>query len=234
MSEQGPPSDVESAPARAARPVKKVAKKRPAGSKSSSGSSASRSGSKSRPAAKAAGSPPPINDSQATTRGVIVIAVTVVVGLLIFWQGFSHDASETVATGPTETTVPGDVDRDAAPTTTAPEQATTVPKTPVTKVPPDEINVIVANGVDPTKTIAGPQAAKLSAAGYPSPVTMDLPPPAVTTSSVYYTGDLESEAQAVAVALGLPDSAVNPIPTPSPVPMNTAEILVVIGPDAPA
>jgi hypothetical protein len=62
---------------------------------------------------------------------------------------------------------------------------------------------------------------------------MDIAPPAVATSSVYYTGDLESEAQAIAVVLGLPDSAVNPIPTPAPTPMNTAQILVIIGPDAP-
>lgn|GEM_PF-6183406 len=237
MSDQGPPSDVEPTAARPARPVKKVAKKRPAGSKSSgSGSGSKSSGTRARAAAKpgsgpSTGSVPPINDSQATTRGVIVIAVTVVVGLLIFWQGFSHDATETVATGPVVTTVPG-VDRDAAPATTAPTQGTSVPQTPVTRVAPDEISVIVANGVDPSQTIAGPEAAKLTAAGYPTPVTMDLPPPAVTTSSVYYTGDLESEAQAIAVVLGLPDSAVNPIPTPSPVPMNTAQILVIIGPDA--
>lgn len=229
MSDQGPPPDVEPTAARPARPVKKVAKKRPAGSKSSG----SASGTRARAAAKpASGSVPPINDAQATTRGIIVIAVTVVVGLLIFWQGFSHDATETVATGPVETTVPG-VDRDAAPTTTQPAQGgTTVPSTPVTRVPPDEIDVIVANGVDPSQIVAGPEAAKLAAAGYPTPVTMDLPPPAVTTSSVYYTGNLESEAQAIAVVLGLPDSAVNPIPTPSPVPMNTAQILVIIGPDA--
>ena len=231
MSDQGQPPDVEPTAARPARPVKKVAKKRPAGSKSSGSSSG---GTRARAASKpgsTTGSVPPINDSQATTRGIAVIAVTVIVGLLIFWQGFSHDAAETVATGPVETTVPAD-DRDAAPTTTTPTQGTSVPPTPVTRVPPDEINVIVANGVDPSQTIAGPQAAKLAAAGYPAPVTMDLPPPAVTTSSVYYTGDMESEAQAIAVVLGLPDSAVNPIPTPSPVPMNTAEILVIIGPDA--
>lgn len=230
MSDQGQPPDVEPTAARPARPVKKVAKKRPAGSKSSGSSSGTRARAAAKPGS-ATGSVPPINDSQATTRGIIVIAVTVIVGLLIFWQGFSHDATETVATGPVETTVPAE-DRDAAPPTTAPAQGTTVPLTPVTRVPPDEIDVIVANGVDPSQTIAGPEAAKLAAAGYPTPVTMDLPPPAVTTSSVYYTGDMESEAQAIAVVLGLPDSAVNPIPTPSPVPMNTAQILVIIGPDA--
>jgi hypothetical protein len=234
VSDQGPPSDNDPAPARAARPVKKVAKKRPAGS--SKGSGGAPKGTKARASAKpsSAAAPPPIDDAKATTRGIAVIAVTVIVGLLIFWQGFSREAGETVAAGPSTTTIPGDVDRDAAPPTTAPEQGTTVPKTPVTRVPPDEISVIVANGVDPSQTIAGPQAAKLTAAGYPQPVTMDLPPPAVASSSVYYTGDMESEAQAIAVALGLPDAAVNPIPTPAPVPMNTAEILVIIGPDAPA
>jgi hypothetical protein len=206
--------------------VKKVAKKRPAGSKAPTGT-------KARAATKAPGgtAPPPINDTQATTRGAIVIGITVVVGLLVFWLGFENDASEIVATGPTTTTVAGP-DRDAAPTTTQATQGTTIPSTPLTKVPADQISVIVANSVDSSLTIAGPEAAKLTAAGYPDPVTMDLAPFGTATSSVYYTGDLESEAQAIAVVLGLPDSAVNPIPTPAPTPMNTAQILVIIGQDA--
>jgi hypothetical protein len=204
--------------------VKKVAKKRPAGSRPPSKSSGTRARSASRPPTAQT---PAVSDAQATTRGAIVIAVTIIIGLVIFWQGFSHDA-ETVATSPT-TTVP--LDRDAAPTTTLPDQGTTIPSTPVTKVPPEQINVIVANGVDPSQTIAGPAAAELVAAGYPQPVTMDLAPPASPTSSVYYTDSLEPEAQAIAVALGLPDSAVAPIPTPAPTPMNTAQILVVIGED---
>lgn len=230
MSDQDPPTpDADPAPPRPARPVKKVAKKRPAGAKAPGGSG----GTKARAAKKApaGGAPPPINDSQATTRGAIVIAVTVIVGLLVFWKGFAQDTTVIVAEESVTTTVPG-VDRDAPPPTTQPSQGTTVPSTPVTKVPPDEINVIVANSVDPSKTIAGPEAAKLTAAGYPAPVTMDLAPFGVTTSSVYYTGDMESEAQAIAVVLGLPDSAVNPIPTPAPTPMNTAQILVIIGEDA--
>jgi hypothetical protein len=231
VRDQVPPPSVDPAPARPARPVKKVAKKRPAGSTAPSGSSGTKARSaKKRPPAGAA--PPPINDAQATTRGAIVIAVTVIVGLLVFWQGFSKESSEIVATGPTTTAVAGP-DRDAAPPTTEASQGTTLPSTPVTKVPPDEIKVIVANSVDPSQTIAGPQATKLTDAGYASPVvTMDLPPYGATTSSVYYTGDLESEAQAIAVVLGLPDSAVNPIPTPAPTPMNTAQILVIIGQDA--
>jgi hypothetical protein len=227
VSDQGPPPpDADPAPSRPTRPVKKVAKKRPAGARPPSGS-----GTKARSAKQGAASAPPINDAQATTRGAIVIAVTVIIGLLVFWQGFSHDTSELVATAPSTTTIPGP-DRDAAPPTTAPAQGTTLPATPVTKVPPDEIAVIVANSVDPSQTIAGPEAAKLTAAGYPDPVTMDLAPFGATTSSVYYTGNLESEAQAIAVVLGLPDSAVNPIPTPAPTPMNTAQILVIIGQDA--
>lgn len=205
--------------------MKKVAKKRPAGSKATTGTKA-RSATK-----NPSGAPPPINDSQATTRGVIVIGITVVVGLLVFWLGFKNDASEIVATGPTTTTVSGP-DRDAAPSTTQATPGTTAPSTPITKVPPDQVSIIVANSVDASQVIAGPEAAKLTAAGYPAPVTMDLAPFGAATSSVYYTGSLEPEAQAIAVVLGLPDSAVNPIPTPAPTPMNTAQILVIIGEDA--
>jgi hypothetical protein len=227
VSDQGPTtSDPE--PARPARPVKKVAKKRPAGSKPKSSGSSSKARSSGRPDGGSA--PPPINDAQATTRGAIVIAVTVVVGLLIFWQGFSHEASETVATGGSPTTV-FSPDLDAAPTTTEATQGTTVPSTPITKVPPDEIAVIVANSVDASQIIAGPKAQQLVDAGYPQPVTMDLPPYGAATSVVYYTGDLESEAQAIAIVLGLPDSAVTPMPTNAPTSMENAQILVVIGQD---
>jgi hypothetical protein len=225
VSDQGPPT-ADADPARPARPVKKVAKKRPAGSKPPA-----KSGTKARAAAKPDGGRPPINDAQATTRGAIVIVVTVAIGLLIFWQGFSHETSETVATGPVTTTVPGVVDRDAAPPTTEATQGTTVPSSPVTAVPPAQVNVIVANSVDPSQTVAGPKGDELEAAGYAPVTTMDLAPYGQATSSVYYMDGFEPEAQAVASVLGLPSSAVEEMPSPAPTPMNTAQVLVVIGQD---
>lgn len=175
-----------------------------------------------------------IDDAQATTRGFIVIGVTVLIGLVIFFKGVSQttDPAQVVA-GPTTTLPPfasTSLDRNQAPPTTAPAQGTTLPKTVATKVAPKDTKVVVANGVDPAKVIAGPAAEKLTAAGFTVTGKTDLQTKA-TTSAVYYSGDLEGEAQAVAKALGWPSSAAQPLPKTPAAPLNGAQILVVVGTD---
>jgi hypothetical protein len=170
----------------------------------------------------------------AAAKGIIIIAVTVVVGLLIFFKGVQKNDAPVVTASNTTTTLSNTptTDRNAPPPTTAPNQGTTVPaKTPATKLAPKELKVNVQNGVDPTQTIAGPAAEKLKAAGYQIAGTGDLPGSAVATSTVYYNPDLKGEAVAVAKALGLPDTAVQPMPSPPPVTLNGADVLVVIGKD---
>ncbi len=180
--------------------------------------------------------PPPIDEGKATRNGIIVIAVTVVIGLVIFGKGIQQQDADvrTAASSATSSTLPGistpESDRNAPPSVTSPEQGTTIPQVVVTKVPPKDIKIVVANGVDPSKTIAGPNADKLTAQGYVVTNKTDLP----TTSDksfVYYSGDLQAEAQAVAKVLGLPDSAVVAMPKTPAVPVNGAQILVVIGKD---
>ena len=219
MSDPGPPpSDPDggtAAPSTAGRPARKKVPR-----------AASGAGSKA--------PPPDIDDAQATTRGFIVIGVTVLIGLVIFLQGISQKSDPAVvASGPTTTLAPfssTSIDRNQAPPTTGGEQGTTIPKTPGTKVAPKDTKVLVANGVDPSKVIAGPVADKLTAASYTVTNKVDLTAK-VATSAVYFSGETQGEAQAVAKVLGWPDSAVQPLPKTPPTPLNGAQILVVVGTD---
>jgi len=215
VSDPGPPpSDPDAGPA-AARPARKKVPRVPPGG-----------GPKS--------PPPDIDDAQATTRGFVVIGVTVLIGLVIFLKGISQTTDPAVvASGPTTTFAPlssTSIDRNQAPPTTGGEQGTTIPKTPGTKVAPKDTKVLVANGVDPSKVIAGPVADKLTAASYTVTNKVDLTAK-VATSAVYFSGETQGEAQAVAKVLGWPDSAVQPLPKTPPTPLNGAQILVVVGTD---
>lgn len=213
-----PPVAPAAKPQRAAKAVKKSAKAAPGPSGRG-------------PAKKA---PPPIDEAAATTRGFLVIGITVLLGLLIFFLGMHKSDEPVVTTAPT-TEAPFNVpttDRNAPPVVTRPEQGTTVPaKPPVTKVPPEKIKVRVTNGVDPAKTIAGPAADLLKSQKYQIAGTGDLPPPPVAKSMVYYSGDFGDEAVAVAKVLGIPDTQVAVVGATPPAALNGADILVVIGKD---
>lgn len=164
--------------------------------------------------------------------GAAIIAITVILGLVVIWRGFSGDA--TVETGQAAITTTSSVsgpDRNAPPTVTLPGQGTTLAKTSPTKVAPKDVKVLVANGVDPSKVIAGPNAEKLTAAGYTVVGRIDLPPPPVDKSAVYYSGELIPEAQAIAQALGISTSALQPMPSKPAVNLQGASVMVVIGKD---
>lgn len=177
---------------------------------------------------------PPIDDAQATRRGIIVIAVTVVVGLVIFFRGITQTTDPAVSTTAAVTTLapfaPTSLNRDAAPPTTVAVAGTTLPKPVTTKVAPKDTKIVVANGVDPAKTIAGPVADKLTAAQYSVTAKVDLSTK-TDKSAVYFSGELQGEAQAVAKALGWPETAAVALPKTPPTPLNGAQILVVVGTD---
>jgi len=179
--------------------------------------------------------PPPVNDAQVTRNGIIVIAVTVVLGLVIFARGVNNQ-TRLDSQGAVVTTLPGIVgpptsDRNAAPTTTVPGQGNTgTAKTDSTKVAPADIKVIVANAVDPSKTIAGPVGAKLTTAGYQVTAKIDLTPSSDETF-VYYPDGFEADAKALAKVLEYPESTVTPMPKTPPTPLNGAQFLVVVGKD---
>ncbi len=178
---------------------------------------------------------PPVDDAKAAMRGYAVIVVTLAVGALIFWKGLQGNTASTVDASKTTTTLAASVstiDRNAAPSTTRPEQGTTVPPTlPPTSVAPASLKVMVANGVDPAQTIAGPAASTLKAADYGIAGTVDLTTTGLPTSTVYYNPGYEGDAAAVAKALGISSKAVEPMPSPPPTSLNGANVLVVIGKD---
>ncbi len=235
-SASAPPSAAPPSGANAPRPARKRAAKKRASRPAPAGDTAGPSAGGGERPPRVPKTPPPIDEGKATRNGIIVIAVTVAAGLLIFGKGIQQQDVDvrTAANSATTSALPGisvpEDDRNAPPSITTPEQGTTIPKVVVTKVPPKDIKIVVANGVDPTKTIAGPNADKLTAQGYVVTNKTDLP----TTSDksfVYYSGDLQAEAQAIAKVLGLPDSAVVAMPKTPAVPVNGAQILVVIGKD---
>ncbi len=159
-----------------------------------------------------------------TGKAVLVIVVVVVVG----WVVLRHGTSSTSA-GSTPTTT-------HAPATTVPS-STAVPTTTVPLVAPANIKLQVLNGVL-TGSLAGEWSAKLKA----NPGYNTLPPDNATAkvaqSEIYVvTPGYGPEANALAVAVGLPATAVNPTTPPPPTaPISAADLrqanlVLIIGPD---
>lgn len=122
-----------------------------------------------------------------------------------------------------------------SPPATDPSQTTTsLPGTGVT-TPPAELAIVVANGSTPQiKGLAAKTKEFLATRGY---TTVEATNAAATSASaVYYVAGAESDAAAVATALGLPADPVTVqlLPTPSPVPAGTAKVVVVLAAEPPA
>jgi hypothetical protein len=144
-------------------------------------------------------------------RALIVLVAFVVATVLLL--GVIHPTSEsTVSSSSTATTRP-------------PHSVATTTTTPPSRVP-----VLVANASDVTGAAAA-VSTKLQAGGW------DLLPPTnasarVTASNVYYVAGQQQPAEAIAASLKLPASAVVPYTTSAPITsIETAEVLVVVGPD---
>ncbi len=167
----------------------------------------------------------------AAARGGALVAVAVVIGFLLLWQGGVGGSGDAVITadGSESTdaigsdTVDEDTTDDAAATTddgtgedaaasddtvdTAPEE--TIPPAPVTR-PPGDVKVAVANGVGEAG-LAGARASVLSTTGY---VTVAANAAAETAQSqVYYVEGYGEDAQAIAVELGGDAAVLRPAPS---------------------
>ena len=167
----------------------------------------------------------------AAARGGALVAVAVVIGFLLLWQGgvggsgdavITADGSETTdAIG--SDTAGEDTTGDAAAVTddgtgevaavpddtvdTAPEE--TIPPAPVTR-PPGDVKVAVANGVGEAG-LAGARASVLSTTGY---VTVAANAAADTAQSqVYYVEGYGEDAQSIAVELGGDAAVLRPAPS---------------------
>jgi len=156
-------------------------------------------------------------------RGGLVVGLGLIAGLVMLSHVDSAHRVETRSVSHPTTTV-----QRLAPITTEP---VTSPAHDPASVP-----VLVLNGVNVKKPIAGSAARTLVAVGYTNSTPKDAAT-TVPTSTVYFQPDYDADAAAVAAGLGLPLGAVQPLPSPPPPAIGTAgvtPVIVVVGPDAPA
>jgi hypothetical protein len=164
-------------------------------------------------------------------RGAVLIAVAVVLGFVLLAYGFpdSDDTTSTATDGsiPADGTTDTAIDGDDTTGTTAP------PTTASAARPPAEVTVLVANGSG-VPGAASDFTGTLNADGYVTAEPANADRKDYTTTTVYYVGEEQAEAAAVATALGLDPSAVQPMPDPPPTEdgdLRNSTVLVIIGTD---
>lgn len=192
------------------------------------------------------------------TRGVVLAAVAVILGALILWQGYDEPTTaapvvtddsddttddDTGSTGDDQDTSDGAGDDQTADGTQDSEGTPTaevvVPETPAADgtgdgsfKPPAEVRVMVANGTNTSGAAGSTRDSLVAAAGYIGLVANSTNQPNVTTSTVYYSDGYLQNAQGIATTIGLPASAVQPMPASPPVAdLEDAHILVELGTD---
>lgn len=166
---------------------------------------------------------PPAPATSTATRGMILVVVAFLVGLMLLWKG-GGDASEGAAS-------------DAnLPDVTAPEGTDEVPADdgeapPSTAVAPGELQVMVANGAG-VRGLAGDVAGRLQNVGFPNTTAVDATQQ-VTATQIYFVEGLENDAVVIAGGLGFAADRVAPMPGAPPVTsLAENQVLVVLGPDA--
>jgi hypothetical protein len=165
-------------------------------------------------------------------RGAVLIAIAVVVGFVLLTYGFpSAPDTESAATDgsiPSDDSGSGSTsDGGATAETTAP------PTTSGGARPPAEVTVLVANGSG-VPGAASDFTGTLNADGYVTAEPANADRKDYTTTSVFYVGEEQAEAAAVATALGLDPNAVQPMPDPPPTEdgdLRNSTVLVILGTD---
>lgn len=173
-------------------------------------------------------------------RGLAVLAVAVVVGLLLLLNAGDGGAStQELATGSTDggpsTTIDisnlGDSDES---TTTTPDQTTTssIAETEGTR-PPTEVTVLVLNSGGPAGT-AGSTSDTIGETGFVMQEATNATTRGASTTVIYYADGYQADAEAVAAVLGKSPDSVNAMPETSPGPgAESANVVVVLGADTP-
>lgn len=181
----------------------------------------------------------PRSTGAAIWRGLALLVVAVVIGVLVLDRSY-RPASLSQAAVPSSTTTAG---HSTTPTTSRSSSGSTAhgrsrhansgraPSSTTSTVPPAQVKTLVANGTQ-TTGLAARVGAKLQSDGYDvlSPVNASQQ---VTASGVYYTSGSGAAATEVASALGLSAASVHPLPSSSP-PVSSADgaqVVVVAGPD---
>lgn len=171
--------------------------------------------------------------SNAAARGGALIAVAVVIGFLLLWQGGVGGSDSATDAAPDESTTGDASGEDSAddgvdePSTEESEDAATdedesaaadettdetqveptVTEAPVTLRPPNEVLAAVANGTD-TGGLAGSRSGVLATAGYVTVAVNALNDTSV--SNVFYVDGYGNEAEQVAILLGGDASVLRP------------------------
>ena len=153
----------------------------------------------------------------AALRGAGLLAVAVILGIVLLRNGGGDPYSRALRT----------VGSPTPEVTVRPPTATTI-TVPVRA--PSDVKVLPANGT----SVSGAGLTtfnRLKQAGYNVLAASNTTAPA-NASAVFFNPGFDREARVVAQLLGLPDSAVQAMPTPPPVSdTRGADVIVVVGPD---
>lgn len=159
----------------------------------------------------------------ASIRGAALIAVAVLVGVVLLGKGFDSGLLPSTSDTPSEQAANGNDGNGGG-------DGTTTTSTTAVVHTPAEVRVLVLNGSG-LSGVAGTASQSLAAAGY---VTLDPDNATATpTTVVYFVPGFDADAAAAATVLGIPATAVQPLPTPPPVNPADANVIVVLGADSP-
>lgn len=154
-------------------------------------------------------------------RGALLIIVAVLLGAGLLANGFRDDNLASGSGSTTKTT-----------RTTAPGGTGT---TVVQAHDPAQVKVLILNGSGKSG-VAKAAKDQLAAANYTVLEPGNAQGGTITASIVYFVPGYDADAQTIAAKLGLPASAVQPLPSPLPAAIADAQganIVVIIGTDAP-
>ncbi len=171
----------------------------------------------------------------ANTRGIAVLVVAVLIGVVLLLQAGKSNGTTNVATAGSDTTV--DTSGLATTTTTtAPAGDTTTSTQPALSTRPvSEVQVLVLNGSGKVG-VAAAGTNTLRSAGYatlePTNANQGIRP---ATTTVYFAAGYQADATGVARVLGRGPEAVTALPNPAPGPgTEAANVVVLLGADTTA
>ena len=170
--------------------------------------------------------PPDAEDPRTRTIGIVLIAVAVLIGVVLLAKGFSQEDGLVSTAAPADERTTTTTQAAALPGDSGTEEETTT--TTAAANAPANVSVLVANGSGKSG-VAGTNADKLKTKGFTKVDTANASTTAKST--VYYASGAQADAQAVATALGLDPAAVAAMPSPPPVDLKGATVLVVVGSD---
>jgi LytR cell envelope-related transcriptional attenuator len=165
---------------------------------------------------------PASGGGSAGARGAILLAVAAVLGIFLL-QAFDTDGGVSVNTGVT------------VPDGTGSGNGVTVPTAPaitVTTQPgraPSDVIVLVANGTG-VRGLGSQNADVLKAAGYNTLTAVDATK-ALDATQVQFVEGYQADARAIALALGLQPTTVQPLNSPAVPDTQGAAVFVLLGAD---